>query len=64
MALPRQGGVMIGSIHRFVRFHQAEDYLRLGWLPLPSLRGTHHGDWSVHMAWLCDCPPIEPGMAS
>lgn len=31
------------------------DYVKMGWLPLPSLDGTHHGDWSVHMAWICDC---------
>ena len=34
------------------------DWLALGWLPLASLAGTHHGDWSVHCVWICDCDPV------
>ena len=48
------------TFHRWVIFSRAADYLRLGWLAMPTLRGTHHGDWSVHMAWLCECKPVEP----
>jgi hypothetical protein len=51
---------MIATYHRYAPIHQAEDYLRLGWAPRPSLRGTHHEEWAVHMVWMCDCPPIEP----
>lgn len=48
------------SHHRFVRHHSALDYLRCGWLALPTLDGTAHGAWSVHCVWLCGCPPVEP----
>ena len=37
--------------------HLAMDHVRFGWLPLPSLEGTVHGDYSVHVAWICDCVP-------
>jgi hypothetical protein len=50
----------IASLHRFVRKPQLPDYLSLGWLALPSLEGTHHGCWSAHVVWLCDCAPSEP----
>ncbi len=43
--------------HRFVRTDRALDWLRLGWMPLPSLAGTHHGAWSVHCVWICGCAP-------
>jgi len=42
-------------LHRLVRIPEAMDWLALGWLPLPSLDGTHHGKWSVHCVWICDC---------
>jgi hypothetical protein len=44
------------SYHRWVRIPEVENHLRMGWFPLRSLEGTRHGDWSVHMKWLCDCP--------
>lgn len=47
------------KLHRFVRIPEVEDYLRAGWMPLPSLAGTVHGLWSVHLVWLCDCEPFE-----
>ena len=50
------------TFHRFVPIHRCADYVALGWLPLPSLDGTPHGRWSVHMTWLCGCEPIEPTM--
>jgi hypothetical protein len=48
------------TFHRWVRHHRVMDYLRLGWLALPSLDGTHHGCWSVHCIWLCNCEAVEP----
>jgi hypothetical protein len=48
------------TLHRFVLHDRVPDYLRLGWLALSSLEGTHHGFWSVHCAWLCGCKPVEP----
>ena len=46
--------------HRYIPVDHAMDAVLLGWLPLPSLDGTHHGRWAVHMAWLCDCPARLP----
>jgi hypothetical protein len=51
---------MIITFHRWAKLGRADDYLRLGWLPLPTLNGTPHGEWSVHMAWLCACKAVEP----
>lgn len=48
------------ALHKFVRHEFALDYLRCGWLALPSLDGTHHGAWSVHCVWLCGCAPVYP----
>jgi hypothetical protein len=31
------------------------DFVRHGWLPLPSLDGTYHGEYRVHLVWLCCC---------
>lgn len=52
---------MTPSVHRWVRHHAAEDYLRLGWVPQATLDGTTHGHWSVHVVWICPaCVPVEP----
>lgn len=48
------------SLHRFVRHQEVSAYLRMGWLALNSLDGTHHGEWSTHMVWLCHCEALEP----
>lgn len=48
------------TVHRWALHAQVEDYLRLGWLALPSLEGTSHGQWSAHLVWLCECKPTEP----
>lgn len=48
------------TYHRWVRFHEIPDYLLLGWIPRPSLAGTHHGEYSVHMEWICGCKVVEP----
>jgi len=50
---------MIYTLTRFVRIPYALDYCRMGWMPLPTLAGTYHGNFSVHMAWLCDCAPAK-----
>lgn len=47
---------MIRTFH-MVRLEAAIDWLRCGWLPTPILDGTHHGQWSVAMEWVCACPP-------
>lgn len=52
--------VRLYSTHRWVRHHEAMAYCALGWLPLPGLRDTYHGQYSVHMVWLCECRPVEP----
>jgi len=44
--------------HRYVKIGVMSDALAWGWLPLPTLDGTHHGLWSVHCVWICDCPPM------
>jgi hypothetical protein len=47
--------------HRWVRHADALDYVMLGWVPLPTLNGTTHGHWSVHVVWMCRCrEPVEP----
>jgi hypothetical protein len=49
------------SVHRWVRHHMAEDYLRCGWVAQTTLEGTTHGEWSVHVCWICTaCAPVEP----
>lgn len=48
------------NYHRWVPFDRVHDYLRLGWLALPTLEGTGHGLWSAHCVWLCKCQPVEP----
>lgn len=48
------------TTHRWVLIRNAMDYCRAGWMPLPSLDGTGHGQFSVHFIWLCPCQPIEP----
>jgi hypothetical protein len=64
-ALLRAGGdqmtsmQVLGGLHRFVRMERTMEFVRLGWLPLPSLVGTHHGD-KVHVVWLCCCGAKEP----
>jgi hypothetical protein len=35
------------------------DFVRQGWLALPTLDGTHHGEYRVHLVWLCCCERNE-----
>lgn len=49
------------TYHRWVRHEDVLAYLRLGWAIVPeTLAGTHHGCWSVHLAWVCGCKCVEP----
>lgn len=48
------------AIYRMVPHHEADDSVRLGWMPTPALDGTIHGQWSVLMLWLCECPMRVP----
>jgi hypothetical protein len=43
------------ELHRFVPVGKAMQWVRLGWLPLPTLADTHHADYRVHVVWLCCC---------
>lgn len=45
---------------RWARLHDLDGFLRLGWLPLPTLAGTYHGHFAVHVVWLCACPVVTP----
>lgn len=44
----------------YARHEHIDDWLRLGWYPHDSLAGTHHGQWSVLMEWLCSCHMVRP----
>lgn len=46
---------MTERVFLYVRHADVPSYLLMGWLALPALEGTHHGQWSVLMQWLCDC---------
>ena len=48
------------TIHRWVNHHRVPDYLRCGWMALPTLEGTGHGIYSAHCVWLCSCRAVEP----
>jgi len=48
------------TLHRWVTFDRVADYLRLGWLAIPTLEGTGHGLWAAHCIWLCQCRAVEP----
>ena len=48
------------TTHRYVPLPIAMDYVQAGWLPLPSLLGCSHGEWAVHMIWICQCPAPLP----
>jgi hypothetical protein len=48
---------------KFIRLHEVEDHLRLGWMPGHidgGLANDHHGDWSIIGVWPCDCKLREP----
>ena len=43
------------SLHRYAPIAKAMDYIRLGWMPQPTLSDTLHGDYSVHVSALPIC---------
>lgn len=52
---------MTAKIFRFVRHHEAQAYLELGWIAHSGLKGTHHGQYSTIIEWPHhDRPPDEP----
>ena len=51
---------MKSTFFRFVRHADVLAYLKCGWVVRPALNGTHHGEWSVLMEWLCDCELKQP----
>ena len=46
-------------IFRYVIHERVSEYLNLGWIVCADL-GPVHGQWSVLMRWLCECPYVEP----
>lgn len=50
---------MIRTFH-FARLTEIGDWLALGWLPHDALQGTHHGNWSVLVEWICSCNAVRP----
>lgn len=48
------------NYHRWVINEHVPAYLALGWVAITSLEGTHHGQWSAHCIWLCNCRMVEP----
>lgn len=52
------------TYHRWAPREMVDEYVRLGWIPLPTLEGTIHGVWRVHVLWPLDqTPPVEPAAA-
>lgn len=47
------------AIYRMVPLAEADDSVRLGWVPTPALNGTTHGQWSVLMLWICKCKEMR-----
>jgi hypothetical protein len=45
---------------RFVVHYRVLDYARLGWIIEDTVEDCHHGEYSILMEWLCDCPVAEP----
>lgn len=55
----------LAPLHRFVCFAEIDAYLRRGWMPMPTLRDTYHGQFAVHLvAWPCVCRQGPLGVVS
>ena len=52
--------VIVSGLYKYVPHAKAEEYILMGWLPLPDLHDTHHGHHGVLMVRLCDCPKRNP----
>jgi|SoiMethySBSTD1v2_1073268.scaffolds.fasta_scaffold18340_5 hypothetical protein len=37
-----------------------QGYARLGWTVEVTMEDCHHGEYSILMEWVCDCPAVEP----
>jgi hypothetical protein len=44
------------KVLRYARYPDVDAYLKQGWIYRPGLEGCHHGEWSVILEWLCECP--------
>jgi hypothetical protein len=53
--LPRLDGIF-----HFIPIGKMDEALKLGWMPLPALEGTHHGVHAVLCHWVCDCEMRVP----
>lgn len=40
--------------HRLVPFQEVDEYLRLGWMKMPSYQEE------AHVIWVCSCTPRTP----
>jgi hypothetical protein len=47
-------------ICRYVLHERVLDYLMCGWHILIADLGPNHREFSVMLAWLCDCKMVEP----
>jgi hypothetical protein len=46
-------------IFRYVPHGKAHTYAMLGWHIADTLADTPHGQYSILMVWLCQCPCVE-----
>lgn len=47
-------------VARYVRHEAVGDFARLGWCLVDDFADICHGQYSVLMIWLCDCPTVMP----
>lgn len=59
MTSPPPSNLREDAVYRKVKHAEADDFVRLGWIPTTIFHGTIHGQWSVMMMWLmCPCRPM------
>jgi hypothetical protein len=46
--------------YRYVEHHRVHDFALCGWHIADTLNDTPHGQYSILMVWLCDCPCVVP----
>jgi hypothetical protein len=46
--------------YRYVPHDKVLAYAWIGWHIADTLRGTPHGQHSILMVWLCECPCVVP----
>lgn len=63
-ALPPFARGVYGIHKPWVLIAEIEDYLRVGWMPLPTKAGgavhPYHQDWACHLVWPCKCKMVVP----